>query len=244
MIDSIILLNNGMMYEKIESDLRTINPNVKVTLIQELVKLVELPEELLKKSRLIAYLSGLIVPLTVIKKLGYGAYNFHSGPPTRPGFASLEMAIYEGDEIFATTLHELDELIDTGRINGIHAFPIPKQITAPELFKLVLNSMMTLFEKNKSDLLNPKPLVTVPIPWGNKKMTKAESTSFFKISRDISPDEFELRFRAFGYGISQKLQLIEDGNIYEIENEHTPKDKLDLDDFHVICGKKFIKRKY
>ena len=149
MIDSIILLNNGMMYEKIESDLRAINPNVKVSLIQDLVKLVELPEELLRKSRLIAYLSGLIVPLTVIKKLGYGAYNFHSGPPTRPGFASLEMAIYEGDEIFATTLHELDELIDTGRINGIHAFSIPKDITAPELFKLVLNSMMTLFEKNK-----------------------------------------------------------------------------------------------
>jgi methionyl-tRNA formyltransferase len=244
MIDSIILLNNGMMNEKIESNFRAINPDVKVTLIQDLVNLVELPEALLRKSRLIAYLSGLIVPLAIIKKLGYGAYNFHSGPPTRPGFASLEMAIYEGDEIFATTLHELDELVDTGKINSMHAFPIPKNITAPELFTLVLNSMMTLFERNNADLLKPKPLAVVPIPWGNKKMTKAESTSFFKISRDISQDEFDLRFRAFGHGISQKLQLIEDGNIYEIENDHTSKDKLEIDDFHMICGKKFIRRKY
>jgi methionyl-tRNA formyltransferase len=243
MIDSIILLHNGDHYEKFTSEFQALNPNVKIILLNSLASLIELPEELLKRSRLIGYLSGVIVPLTIINKLGYGAYNFHPGPPTRPGFASLEMAIYEGDEVYGTTLHEMDELVDTGKINGIHAFPIPENAYAPDLHKLTMNSMQSLFEQKKFELMQERPLIAYPIPWGNKKFTKAQYLSFLKISRDISREELDLRIRAFGWDVEHKIKLLENTGVFELENSDTPIELLNPENFQVVCGKKFIERR-
>ena len=80
MINSIILLHNGEFYERFSSELKELNPAVEIILLNDLAGLIALPQSLLDRSRLIAYLSGVIVPLSVINKLKYGAYNFHPGP--------------------------------------------------------------------------------------------------------------------------------------------------------------------
>lgn len=243
MINSIILLHNGEFYERFSSELKELNPAVEIILLNDLAGLIALPQSLLDRSRLIAYLSGVIVPLSVINKLKYGAYNFHPGPPTRPGYASLEMAIYEGDEVYGTTVHEMDELVDAGKINGIHAFPVPKNANAFDLYKLTMNSMLALFSQKKNELLNEAPLISYPIPWGNKKFTRAEYMAYLRIAKDITKEELDLRIRAFGYDFDHKLKLIESGNIYELENSDRPDGYLDYDDFQVICGQKFIRTK-
>lgn len=241
MISSIILLHNGEYYDRFSNELKMINPAVDIILLNDLASLIALPHSLLDRSRLVAYLSGVIVPLSIIKKLRYGAYNFHPGPPIRPGYASLEMAIYEGDEVYGTTVHEMDELVDTGRINGIHAFPIPKNANAFDLYKLTMDSMLALFGQKKKELLNEAPLISYPIPWGNKKFTKADYLAYLRITRDISREELDLRIRAFGHDFDHKLKLIESGNIYELENSDRPQGYLDQSDFQVIYGQKFIR---
>jgi methionyl-tRNA formyltransferase len=243
MINSIILLSNNEYYEKFSIELRKVNPIVDIILLNGLPSLIALPHSLLERSRLISCLSLVIVPLSIIKKLKYGAYNFHPGPPIRPGYASLEMAVYEGDEVYGTTLHEMDELVDTGKINNIHIFSVPKDTNAFDLFKLTSDSLLALFSQTKEDLLDEAPLLSCPIPWGNKKFTKADYLSYLRISRDISREELELRIRAFGFDFFNRLKLIERGNIYELESGEKPGNHLDERDFQVICGQKFIRTK-
>ena len=243
MINSIILLTSNEYFERFSSELRKINPAIEIVLVNDLPSLIALPHSLLEKSRLISCLSLVIVPLSIIKKLKYGAYNFHPGPPIRPGYASLEMAVYEGDEVYGTTLHEMDELVDTGKINNIHIFSVPKKANAYELYKLTSDSLLTLFNQTKEDLLDEAPLLYCPIPWGNKKFTKADYLSYLIISRDISREELELRMRAFSFDFFNRLKLIDRGNIYELESSNRPEGHLDPSDFQVVCGQKFIRTK-
>jgi len=243
MINSIILLTNNEYYEKFSTELRRINPALEIVFLNDLAGLIALPYSLLERSRLICCLSLVIVPLSIIKKLKYGAYNFHPGPPIRPGYASLEMAVYEGDEVYGTTLHEMDELVDTGKINNIHIFCVPKNANAFDLYKLTSDSLLSLFNQTKEDLLDEAPLISCPIPWGNKKFSKADYLSYLRISKDIGKEELELRIRAFGFYFFNRLKLIESGNIYELENSDRPEGDLDISDFQVVCGQKFIRTK-
>jgi methionyl-tRNA formyltransferase len=243
MINSIILLTNNDYYEKFSAELRRINPAIEVIFLNDLPGLIALPHSLLERSRLISCLSLVVVPLSIIKKLKYGAYNFHPGPPIRPGYAALEMAIYEGDQVYGTTLHEMDELVDTGKINHIHFFSIPKNANAFDLYKLTSDSLLALFNQTKEDLLDEAPLISCPIPWGNKKFTKADYLSYLRISKDISREELDLRMRAFGFDFFNRLKLIEEGNIYELESSNRSQDHIDEVNFQVICGQKFIRAK-
>jgi methionyl-tRNA formyltransferase len=243
MINSIILLTNNEYCEKFSLEFKRLNPAIEIVLINDLASLIALPHSLLERSRLICCLSLVIVPLSIIKKLKYGAYNFHPGPPIRPGYAALEMAVYEGDEVYGTTLHEMDELVDAGKINNIHVFCVPKNTNAYDLYKLTSDSLFSLFNQTKEDLLDEAPLIYCPIPWGNKKFTKADYLSYLRISRDIGRGELELRIRAFGFDFFNRLKLIERGNIYELEGGDRPEGYLDQSDFQVICGQKFIRTK-
>lgn len=80
MINSIILLHNGEHYEKFSSELKGINPAVEIILLNDLASLIALPHSLLDRSRLIAYLSGVIVPLSIIKKLNTVLITFTQDP--------------------------------------------------------------------------------------------------------------------------------------------------------------------
>ena len=71
MINSIILLHNGEYYDRFSAELKSINPAVEIILLNDLASLIALPHSLLERSRLIAYLSGVIVPLSIIKRLKY-----------------------------------------------------------------------------------------------------------------------------------------------------------------------------
>ena len=106
-----------------------------------------------------------------------------------------------------------------------------------------MDSMLALFGQKKKELLNETPLISYPIPWGNKKFTKADYMAYLRITRDISREELDLRIRAFGYDFDHKLKLIERGNIYELENGDRPEGYLDYGDFQVVCGQKFIRTK-
>jgi hypothetical protein len=88
MINSIILLSNNEYYEKFSIELRKVNPIVDIILLNGLPSLIALPHSLLERSRLISCLSLVIVPLSIIKKLKYGAYNFHPGPQSHKQFGT------------------------------------------------------------------------------------------------------------------------------------------------------------
>ena len=242
MINSIILLNNGLYVPHIEGELKAINPSLHLTVLNDLADLIAIPHSVLQASRLISFLSEVIIPISVIDNLGYGAYNFHPGPPMRPGWSPMEMAIYEGDDVFGTTLHEVHQLVDAGAINGINLFALPIDVNAIALDQLITQSLVTLFRQKKAELLEDKPLIRLPIPWGYKRSTRASNLAYLTITNDITEEELLLRIRAFGYDEKHKIKFSENKHIFEIENPSSNDGAVDLGDYRLLHGKKFYRR--
>ena len=242
MINSIILLNNGLYVPHIEGELKALNPSLQIIALNDLSDLIAIPHSVLQTSRLIAFLSEVIIPLSVIKNMGFGAYNFHPGPPMRPGWSPMEMAIYEGDKVFGTTLHEVHQLVDAGAINGMNLFAVPTHADAITLDQLISESMVALFGQRKAELLDEQPLITLPIPWGYKRSTKSSNLAYLDITKEITEEELLLRIRAFGYDEKYKIKFYEDGNVFEIENPSSNDGTVDLNHYQIIHGKKFYRK--
>jgi methionyl-tRNA formyltransferase len=64
---------------------RTDSPHLGIRSVVNLSDLIDIPPELLRRARLFAVTTDMTVPQHILEQLGYGAYNFHPGPPHFPG---------------------------------------------------------------------------------------------------------------------------------------------------------------
>jgi methionyl-tRNA formyltransferase len=152
----------------------------------------------LQRSRLIAFTSGSIVPPQVLHALGYGAYNFHPGPPAYPGWAPAHFAFYERARVFGATAHAMTERVDAGPIVGTESFIVPNGISVRELEQIAYVRLAYLLWRLAKDLATqPEPLQILPIRWSTRKSTRRMYASLCDIPADISKDELDRRMKAF-----------------------------------------------
>ena len=104
---AIILLAEPFEQCVLSSILRQQSPQLTVLGVSTLADLVSIDHDVLSSARLIAFVSPIIVPPGVLDRLGYGAYNFHPGPPEFPGWAPAQFAIYRGVTEFGATVHQM-----------------------------------------------------------------------------------------------------------------------------------------
>ena len=233
MINSILLqvekTYSATIYEMVKLDY----PQVEVTLVNDLAELISLPFSVLQKSRLISFSSSYIVPAKILDLLGHGAYNFHPGPPSRPGWGAIEKAIYDQDKAFGTTLHAMNEFVDSGPIIAINIFPIPPGVTRQELLDLTFQNLFNLFTTHLEELVKSQgQLIELPIEWGHKKFTRKDYSAYCIISEDIEKAELELRIRAFKAPHRPAIRFVKDGKIFTLSDgvakDHHPSKTLEL----------------
>ena len=94
MLETIILLTGAIEQPIFTSVLRAHNPRLTIIAVATLTELNALQPDVLARARLIAYTAGIIVPANVLDRLGHGAYNFHPGPPSHPGWVPAHFAFY------------------------------------------------------------------------------------------------------------------------------------------------------
>ncbi|MEM9839899.1 MAG: formyltransferase family protein [Pseudomonadota bacterium] len=80
-----------------------------------------------ERTRLISFLTDVIVPARILERLGPTPYNIHPGSPDYPGAHGLSFAIYEEAEVFGVTVHEMAASVDTGAIVRADRFPLPSE---------------------------------------------------------------------------------------------------------------------
>jgi methionyl-tRNA formyltransferase len=85
MFDTIILLTGPVEHAPLSALLRSHNPQLTIHPAKTLAELEGLKPALLRRARLIAFVTPVIVPPRILERLGFGAYNFHPGPPHYPG---------------------------------------------------------------------------------------------------------------------------------------------------------------
>ena len=158
MFDTIILLAGQAEQVAMPPVLCAHNPRLTVLSVATSADLAALDPDLLERARLIAFVTPEIVSSSVLAKLGYGAINFHPGPPDYPGWAPSHFALYERATEFGATVHVMVERVDAGPIVDVARFPIPSGISVLGLEGLAYAHLAHLFWRMaKSLATDPDP---------------------------------------------------------------------------------------
>src|SRR5271165_4406895 len=141
-------------------------------------------------SRLISHGTDIIVPAEHLDRLGFGAYNFHPGPPTHPGWAPASFALYDGAEIFGATAHKMTAKVDAGGIIGTQLFAVSRHATPDSLATETVTAVGKLMRRLGPALttqLNPPP--ELPIVWSNNRGTRAKFAALRELPDGLDATE-------------------------------------------------------
>jgi methionyl-tRNA formyltransferase len=211
MFDTIILLTGPAERTALPAALAGHNPNLTVLPIESADQLAALSGNVLRRARLVAFVTPVIVPKHVLDRLGYGAFNFHPGPPSYPGWAPAHFALYDQASEFGATAHFMVEQVDAGPIIEVAPFPIPPQISVLGLEGLAYAHLAFLFWRLAGQLAtDPARPPTLPIKWGHRKNSRNNYRAMCDIPLEISKNEFDRRMRVFGgnhFGIAPTINL-------------------------------------
>jgi methionyl-tRNA formyltransferase len=198
MLDTIILLTGAIERPIFTSVLRAHNPRLTVIPVATLAELNALEPDLLARARLIAYTTGIIVPENVLDRLGYGAYNFHPGPPNYPGWAPAHFAFYRRATEFGATAHVMVARVDEGPIVGVKMFRIPPDVSVASLEGMTYARLSYLFWSLAGSLATrSEPLAQLRVRWSGTKTTRRDYAAIRGIALNISRDELDRRIKAF-----------------------------------------------
>jgi len=210
MFDTIILLA-GPVENTLASALRRHRPDLNVMLVPSQGELIRIAPSVLARARLIGFVTAVIVPRNVLESLGYGAYNFHPGPPRYPGWAPSHFALYDQATEFGATVHEMVEHVDAGPIVDVSSFPIPADTSVSALEGMAYARLALMFWNMSLTLAtNESPLPTTGIQWGTKKNTRRTYQAICEIPIDIPKNELDRRIKIFGahhFGFAPTINL-------------------------------------
>jgi methionyl-tRNA formyltransferase len=211
MFDTVILLTGPVERTVLPAALLGHNPALTVLPVERASELADVDADVLARSRLVAFVTPVIGPGSILSQLGYGAFNFHPGPPSYPGWAPAHFALYDRAEEFGATVHAMVEQVDAGPIIEFASFPIPPHTSVLGLEGLAYAHLAFLFWRMakwlSSDLVPPPPL---PVQWANRKYSRRNYREMCEIPLDISRSELERRLKVFGggyFGVSPTIHL-------------------------------------
>jgi len=211
MFDTIILLSGQVEQRALPLVLQGHHPGLTVIALDTAAELAALNNDVLERARLITFVTPEIVPKRILDALGYGAFNFHPGPPTYPGWAPAHFALYERAAEFGATLHVMVEKVDAGPIVDVERFPVPADISVIGLEGHAYGHLARLFWRwGKYLATDPAPPPTLPLQWGGRTYSKRAYRELCDIPPDIAKDELDRRIRVFGgnhFGISPTIKL-------------------------------------
>jgi methionyl-tRNA formyltransferase len=201
MFDTVILLTGAIEQPVLASDLHLHNPRLNVVPVSTADQLAAVVVTILRRARLIAFATNVIVPQNVLDQLGYGAYNFHPGPPQYPGWAPAHFALYDQAKEFGATLHVMVRRVDAGPIVDVELFEVPADIGVAELEELAYAHLAHMFWQSATALAcRAEPLAELPIRWNEKRSSRRGYAAICDIPLSISKDELERRIKVFGAG--------------------------------------------
>jgi len=122
MFDTIILLTGPIEQVALAAVLRGQRPQLDVRGPLP-IRPGSVRSAVLGRARLIGFVTPVVVPARILEGLGFGAYNFHPGPPQYPGWVPSHFAIYDRAPYFGVTAHVMTERVDAGRSSASTGSP-------------------------------------------------------------------------------------------------------------------------
>jgi len=203
-ISRIILLTGEAEGDVLSGELREHNPDLDVKIAHTSADLAETASLIDQSTRLLSFCTSVIVPAEYLSRLPGPAYNFHPGPPERPGRYPSVFALFDMDPQFGITIHEMAPLVDSGAIVSANWFDIPENCDLLELESITLIRLVNEFRRIAPYLARfSAPLPHTDVTWAGRKTTKADCDNLCRITEDMSPQEITHRKRCCGVHTSQ-----------------------------------------
>ncbi len=189
MFDTMIVLTGPAEQSALATILRHYNPLLDVRGAATLADLDALGPRILARARLIGFVTPVVVPAHILKRLGYGAYNFHPGPPEYPGWMPSHFAIHDGASQFGATAHIMIEKVDAGPIVAVERFAVPANATVETLEQLSYMHAARLLWRLAGTLATDRaPLPEIPVQWRGRRSTRRMFAALFgEINFRIDP---------------------------------------------------------
>ena len=158
------------------------------------------PDDLIDDSGdiLISLLSSWIIKPDVLGAHDL-AINFHPAPPSLPGTASYNLALYWGHDDYGVTCHRMTEKVDAGEIIETSTFPIFPWDDAHSLQQRTHTYLLTLFYGVVSKIAKGEKLEANGLAWHRKAYTRHDLEELCRITLDMDEDEVTKRVKATAY---------------------------------------------
>lgn len=197
MFDTIILLTGRDEYSVFAPRLCECNPALLPAFTLD--DLLAIAPRQLRRARLIAFTTDVIVPGSVLDQLGHGAYNFHPGPPQYPGWAPAHFATYDRATDFGCTMHRMVQRVDAGPIVAVERFAIPPGMNVGGLEHMVYTKLIEMFlgmARTLATLVSPP--TESDLRWSDNRRTRADFAAMCQIPLTISLHDLQHRIAVFG----------------------------------------------
>ncbi len=150
------------------------------------------------QARLISFLSDVIAPGDILRRLTLTPYNIHGGPPEFPGSHANSFAIADGARRFGATAHEMTARVDEGAIVAVARFDMPPRPTRLAVADMAFEKAVGLFARVASHCARSDgDLPRIAEQWTGRKSTKAEFRALCEL-RPADEAEADLLRRACG----------------------------------------------
>jgi len=128
-------------------------------------------------------------------------FNLHMAPlPEYRGCNQFTYAILNQESTFGTTIHLMDEGIDSGDIVFQKRFDIPKDIWVEELYNQTVRNSIDLFRENFKDLINDNflacPQSDFPVNTPKNFYLRSEIDKLKKIDLNDGPEKIKRIIRS------------------------------------------------
>lgn len=199
MLDTIVLLTGATEQPVLSARLAGCNSALRIFPVTSRDELLAVPSDALARARLIGFATPVVVPQRILDALGYGAYNFHPGPPEFPGLCPARYAVYLRARRFGVTAHRMVARVDAGPIVGVTTFDVSPPVSVRDLEIVSYRALARLFwELAPALALLPEPLDELPVRWGTAKSSRASAEALCAITPEITAAELDRLVAAFG----------------------------------------------
>ena len=160
------------------------------------------------------------------------AVNLHMAPlPEYRGCNQFSYAILNKDKYFGTTIHQLEEGIDSGAIIIEKRFIIPKDCWVNELYELTYKKSIELFKENIGNILDGNFKLILQASYKGKRNVsihyRKEIKELKKIDLNWSKEKIERYIRATSMpGFEPPYAVVNNEKIYFIREKRFNNDSI------------------
>ncbi|MEO1043190.1 MAG: formyltransferase family protein [Pseudomonadota bacterium] len=174
-------------------------PGIETLWVDNVESLDVVTEENAERTRLLSFLTNVIVPQRILRRLGPTPYNVHPGSSDYPGAHGINFAIWEGADTFGVTAHEMTATVDSGAIVISDTFALPADADALSFGDHVYARAVSVMDRViRHCVTSDRQMPRDGTRWSTRQCTKRRLDGLLAAAPSLLPADFSRLQRALG----------------------------------------------